>query len=188
MADIVVIPYEEKYKEDARAICLATAGPNAYEPKSTRFLLSTFCDYYLEHEAEHCLIAVDRDIDSAIGYVLCAPDFDKFKHIFRRDYYPRVKGCSFFDVLEAFGSMVLPSFFKKNYPAHMHIDILPDYQGSGLGTRMTETLLNNLKADGISGIMLTVDTVNTGAIRFYKRLGFDVILSLKSCTCMAKKI
>ncbi len=183
-----ILPFEDRYKQDVRSICLATAGPNAYEEKSTRFLLSTFCDYYLEHEAEHCLVAVDTDSDTAIGYVLCSPDGDKFRRIFRREYFPRVKGCGFFNVLETFGSMVLPPLFKKSYPAHMHIDILPDYQGNGLGTKMTQTLLSNLKQNGVSGIMLTVDTVNAGARRFYKRLGFDTVFSLKSCTLMAKKL
>lgn len=187
-AMVKVLPFEDRYKQDVRAICLATAGPNAYKPKSTRFLLSTFCDYYLEHEAEHCLVAVDTQTERAIGYILCAPCFNKFRRIFRREYFPKVISCGFFNVLEAFGSMVLPFFFKKSYPAHMHIDILPDYQGNGLGTEMTQILLNKLECENVSGIMLTVDTVNTGAIRFYKRMGFDVILQLKSCTLMAKKI
>ena len=64
---IIITNYSEKYRDDVRNICLDTAGSNAREEKSMRFLLATFCDYYIEHESEHCFIAVDEDTDTAIA-------------------------------------------------------------------------------------------------------------------------
>lgn len=90
---IIITQYSEKYRDDVRNICLDTAGSNAREEKSMRFLLATFCDYYIDHEAEHCFIAVDEDTDSAVGYIFCAPDYQKYKRIFKAEYLPRVKGC-----------------------------------------------------------------------------------------------
>lgn len=72
---IIITNYSEKYRDDVRNICLDTAGSNAREGKSMRFLLATFCDYYIDREAEHCFIAVDEDTDSAVGYIFCAPDY-----------------------------------------------------------------------------------------------------------------
>ena len=69
---IIITNYSEKYRDDVRNICLDTAGSNAREEKSMRFLLATFCDYYIDREAEHCFIAVDEDTDSAVGYLLSA--------------------------------------------------------------------------------------------------------------------
>lgn len=43
---IIITNYSEKYRDDVRNICLDTAGSNAREEKSMRFLLATFCDYY----------------------------------------------------------------------------------------------------------------------------------------------
>ena len=76
---IIITNYSEKYRDDVRNICLDTAGSNAREEKSMRFLLATFCDYYIDREAEHCFIAVDEDTDSAVGYIFCAPDYQKYK-------------------------------------------------------------------------------------------------------------
>lgn len=90
---ITIKQYSEKYRDDVRNVCLDTAGSTAREEKSMRFLLATFCDYYIEHEAEHCFIAVDEDTDTAIGYILCAPDYKRYKQIFKAEYLPRVKGC-----------------------------------------------------------------------------------------------
>lgn len=65
-----------------------------------RFLLATFCDYYIDREAEHCFIAVDEDTDSAVGYIFCAPDYQKYKRIFKAEYLPRVKGCKKGDIID----------------------------------------------------------------------------------------
>lgn len=83
---IIITNYSEKYRDDVRNICLDTAGSNAREEKSMRFLLATFCDYYIDREAEHCFIAVDEDTDTAIGYILCAPDYKRYKRIFKAEY------------------------------------------------------------------------------------------------------
>ena len=50
---IIITNCSEKYRDDVRNICLDTAGSNAREEKSMRFLLATFCDYYIDREAEH---------------------------------------------------------------------------------------------------------------------------------------
>ena len=97
---IIITQYSEKYRDDVRNICLDTAGSNAREEKSMRFLLATFCDYYIDREAEHCFIAVDEDTDSAVGYIFCAPDYQKYKRIFKAEYLPRVKGCKKGDIIE----------------------------------------------------------------------------------------
>ena len=41
---IIITNYSEKYRDDVRNICLDTAGSNAREEKSMRFLLATFCE------------------------------------------------------------------------------------------------------------------------------------------------
>ena len=185
---IVIKPYEEKYKEDVRNICLDDAGSNAREPKSKRFLLATFCDYYIEHDGEHCFIAVDTENDCAVGYIFCAPDYKKYKSIFKAEYLPRVKGCGAGNETEARLSMIAPVFFKRSYPAHMHIDIKPGYQHCGIGTKLVATLMEHLDAISVDGVMLVVGSGNTNAIKFYKKNKFDIIFPLRSCNVMARKV
>ena len=61
------------------------------------------------------------------------------------------------------------------YPAHLHIDLLPSAQGGGNGKRLLLTLLNALKDAGASGVHLGVSATNESAIGFYKHIGFTVL-------------
>lgn len=62
-----------------------------------------------------------------------------------------------------------------DYPAHLHIDILPQGQGKGWGRRMIETLTTQMRAFGITGVFLGVGGRNTNAISFYRHVGFQQI-------------
>lgn len=58
------------------------------------------------------------------------------------------------------------------YPAHLHIDLLPETQGRGLGRALIRTLLGELRGRGVAGVQLRYGEDNTGAGEFYRRLGF----------------
>ena len=59
------------------------------------------------------------------------------------------------------------------YPAHLHIDLLPQVQGTGAGRRTMERLLELLAATGAPGVHLGVDPRNVRARGFYAHLGFQ---------------
>ena len=42
--------YEEKYKEDVRFVCLNCDGPSDMSESTEHFILTTYCDYYIEKE------------------------------------------------------------------------------------------------------------------------------------------
>lgn len=62
-----------------------------------------------------------------------------------------------------------------DYPAHLHIDILPEGQGQGMGRKLTDTFIKRLRELKVPALHLQVGKANPGAIRFYERLGFHVI-------------
>ncbi len=62
--------------------------------------------------------------------------------------------------------------FARHYPAHLHIDLLPELQGQGWGRRLIEALRDRLRAAGVPGVHLVAAGTNAGAIAFYERLGF----------------
>ena len=172
-------PYKETDKRKVQEICLRTAYDDypfttIEERPCADYLLSTYCDYYIECEPESCFVLTD-EADEAVGYVLCAKAQRAYRKKFLKEYYPRVhwdrkaKNSSF---AEAWAHEV----FARKYPAHLHIDILKDYRGGGNGSKMIAMLLEHLKAKKVKGVHLIVSEDNKKAIRFYERCGFRTLL------------
>ncbi|GAA4726896.1 hypothetical protein GCM10023216_17080 [Isoptericola chiayiensis] len=63
------------------------------------------------------------------------------------------------------------------HPAHLHIDLVPEAQGHGLGRRLITTIRAALAERGVPGVHLGYDPANTGARAFYDRLGFEELAS-----------
>jgi ribosomal protein S18 acetylase RimI-like enzyme len=63
----------------------------------------------------------------------------------------------------------------QEYPAHLHIDLLPEAQGKGLGRKLIEVFNNKLKELKVPAVHLEVGKKNPGAIQFYEKVGFERI-------------
>jgi ribosomal protein S18 acetylase RimI-like enzyme len=68
-----------------------------------------------------------------------------------------------------------PNEDLKSYPAHLHIDLLPEAQGKGLGRKLIEVFNNKLRELKVSAVHLQVGKKNSGAIKFYEKVGFHQI-------------
>ena len=66
-----------------------------------------------------------------------------------------------------------PDEVVRDYPAHLHIDLLERARGQGLGRLLIERLLADLRARGVRGVHLDVAVDNTNAAAFYRHLGFQ---------------
>jgi ribosomal protein S18 acetylase RimI-like enzyme len=80
-----------------------------------------------------------------------------------------------------------PSQIVSRFPAHLHINLLPEAQGRRLGTTLLNQLLISLKAAGADGVHLGINHTNEAVVNFYRKLGFDEIARLPSII-MAKTI
>lgn len=173
---ITVRKYQQKDKENLRAVCIETAGAISAGKKQKEFLLATFCDYYIECEGENCFAAADEN-DEAVGYIFCAENYHEYKKRFKRDYLPRARKTGFSNFLGSWGSMFVHGWFAKNYPAHLHIDITEKCQRQGVGTRLMDALTSHLREKGIKGLMLIVGKNNQKGRSFYKKYGFKEIMN-----------
>jgi N-acetylglutamate synthase-like GNAT family acetyltransferase len=75
----------------------------------------------------------------------------------------------------ALGEMAFYERFKDEYPAHLHIDILEAYTGSGNGKALIARALETMRADGVKGVILGVAKANERACRFYQACGFRIL-------------
>ena len=58
------------------------------------------------------------------------------------------------------------------FPAHLHVDLLPEGRGRGLGRRLVHAWLGRLRERGVPGVHLGTFAENAGALRFFSGFGF----------------
>ena len=84
--------YEESDRAGVHFICHNSEGPDEVPDFSTgQFYHNTFCNYYIDHEPENCFVIDDNG--RAVGYLICAENFYKFKEIFVKYFSEAFKLC-----------------------------------------------------------------------------------------------
>lgn len=179
--------YEKRDKESVHYVCLNSEGPFKGSERDMNFILTVYCDYYLEKEPENCFVAVDEN-DKVIGYIISAEDFDVFRKHFTDEFCPRIKNWEFRRRKSALRSIIPHEKYKEEYPAHLHIDILPEYQRMGLGHKLTDVLLTHLREKNVKGVMLTTWIKNKKGRGFYDKYGFTLLEEMKNCAVYGIKL
>lgn len=169
-------------------ICVRTAdagGDARGKYASDRLMGDLFAAPYVTFEPEHAYV-LDDGGGTAVGYVLGTADTPAFVRRYRAEWIPATAGrCpppadppvtpddAMLAVHHRPERMLVPEM--AGYPAHLHIDVLPPWQGRGHGRALMARFLGGLHAAGVPGVHLAMLTSNTAARRFYDRLGFEEI-------------
>ena len=143
---------------------------------------------------------MDDGQGKAVGYILGVPDTKSFVHRYKDQYIPWLeqKGNQRGDpdkpadwerhmenalrfIAYSPDNMLHEDFpaLLQRYPAHLHIDILPEWQRHGFGRRLIDELCLNLQQHQVSGVHLIMAGANVDAGKFYARVGFrrfDLVL------------
>lgn len=139
------------------------------------------------HRHPDLAFVVETDDGRVAGYVVCAPDTRAFEDWFRGAWWPQ-RGARWprpevertrqdGTLIYAYSRRGGAEPYGDAYPAHLHIDLLPELQGQGWGRRLIERLIAALRERGVTGLHLVASADNAGAIAFYPRLGFTAIPS-----------
>ena len=172
MKMVKVRKYEKKDFDRVRFACLNSEG-GGMPADLCAFILHTFCDYYIENEPQNCFV-LDAD-GYAVGYIICTENYDEYKKIFDEKYLPLTEKFGKENYEWAKTSTLLQEKYKEDYPAHLHIDILPEYQRQGWGGKLIDALSEHLKAKGVRGVMLTTGSDNEKGCGFYRKYGFTEV-------------
>lgn len=165
-------------KDHLRYICKETTGE---ENKKNDALLDSiaviFNDYFTENEPDNIFVAVNEE-NIPVGYVICSTDISLFRKKMLTVYRKRVQNLYPASLFMHFASVIAVFITKKDYRTHLHIDILPEAQRQGLGTRLIDALTEHLKEKGIKNVsVLTVSKKSMG-YKFYIKYGFRKIGSI----------
>ena len=181
-------PMRPEDLKDVEYVCRMTAGPGAQKDPVIGYRLARmFSTYYVRECYDTCFVVADES-DKAVGYILCEPDYKRYKKIFRKVDVPEIKKLHKKSGQQAWLFPIPYCFFGHKYPAHLHIDILDEYQNQGLGSKLMEILFEELKKRKVKGIMLQANLSNEGAVRFYKRLGFKMLSTKLHTATMGKSL
>jgi ribosomal protein S18 acetylase RimI-like enzyme len=59
----------------------------------------------------------------------------------------------------------------KRFPAHLHVNLAPVFRGLGLGSRLIDAFVADLKQAGAAGVHVVTNATSAN-VRFYNRNGF----------------
>jgi ribosomal protein S18 acetylase RimI-like enzyme len=183
----VIRRYRPEDREALFEICMRTgdAGGDARGVYQDQELLpDLFAAPYVTLEPD--LAFVVDDGDGAVGYVLGTSDTERYVRDLRAKWLPEATlrhplpggepgtpDALMTEFLHHPESMIRPEL--ADYPAHLHIDLLPGYQGRGFGRALLTTLFAALNKAGAQQVHLVMSPANTGARAFYDRIGFHEI-------------
>lgn len=200
MPQVEIRKFKKSDENDILNICYRTGymgedltGKNLFN--DIKLFGYLFCLYYLNYETEHCFVAVDKnDSDRIIGYIIGTSDSKRQEFQFVLKMGWRIVLRLFFVTLWIYpqcfwilltfifrvGVRYMSPFFKfgpKNlydeYPAHLHINILPEYQRYGVGSKLIEKFEQHMRENKVLGIHLRTSNQNYKALPFYSKLGYN---------------
>lgn len=152
----------------------------------------TFAVPYLTRKATWAYVLEEEDTKEVVGYVVGTHDTQAYEedvinnwfpiHAIRYRYESPLNNSdikpSDKSYLERYRNPKAYRSFDANVafsPAHLHINILDEYQGRGWGRRMIGKAVEHLREMGLDGLWVGIDPRNNAARKFYEKVGFEEI-------------
>ncbi len=189
--DIVIRPYETRDRAAVREICCDTAdrGEPVERFLSERELVAELVTrYYTDFNSEACWVAEQNG--RVVGYLTGCLDSARWWQAMWWRIAPLA-------VLRAIagGALARAQTWRylrgqlrcgrrsgltrralfAQYPSHLHLNILHEFRGANLGTRLLDEFIKRAHAAGVAGVHANVSRDNAGARRFFERAGFVLI-------------
>lgn len=131
---------------------------------------------------------VAEDDKGICGYVVGAADTAAFETALEAEWWPQLRRrYPFANTQFAAGSLddqrvqfihhpvkTTPDLLRE-YPAHIHMNVLPRTQGKGVGSRLLSLFLDSLKEQGASGVHAGVAPSNADGLAFWTAKGLGIV-------------
>ncbi|MEW6653946.1 MAG: GNAT family N-acetyltransferase [Bacteroidota bacterium] len=184
--NLEIRPYKKSDLADMYSICIKTgdSGKDASKLYKDSLLLGHFyaAPYPVFHPELTFILAEN---DKPIGYIIGTNDSQSFYQITEKEWFPSLRSKYPLPkendisldarIIRLIHNGHVPKTELLSYPAHLHIDILPEGQGKGMGRKLIEIFCKELLEMKVPALHLEVGKRNTNAIQFYEKAGFKVI-------------
>lgn len=152
---------------------------------------------YLHFDRECCFVAEVGGMPR--GYIIGTADTEAYTRWLNREWLPQVrKTCAFscekelhpFEkhLDECLSGDTVPDPDLASWEAHLHIDLLPELQGKGMGRKLMETFFRRCREKGASGVHLGVASENRAALAFYRKMGMKEIKAVEGAFMLGYKL
>ena len=180
-----------KFQEEDRAglyhVCLATgdSGAGAFHLYNQKEMLGEiYVGPYLSFQPDLSFTLVQ---EGASGFALAALDTRSFESTLSKQWWTLIqekysnlspenfneREKNLFSYIQ--NPPLRPEAIVRDYPSHLHIDLLETAQGRGIGKAMMNLLLDTLREQGSKGVHLGMGAQNSRAFTFYTKLGFTLL-------------
>jgi ribosomal protein S18 acetylase RimI-like enzyme len=190
MTDLTIRPYQRIDQTALLHIACETAffgAPVEAFLDDRRLFEDAMYRYYVDHEPQHAWVASQGG--RVVGFLAGCTDSQARAHVFSRRILPSllwkaVRGQYRLGRLtlrygtDAFLGSLRGEFAHVDfdqYPAHLHINLLPEARGQGAGTQLIQAYLSQLRGQSISGVHLFTTSHNQAAVHVYQHCGFKLL-------------
>ncbi|PKL82129.1 MAG: GNAT family N-acetyltransferase [Ignavibacteriae bacterium HGW-Ignavibacteriae-3] len=195
---LIIRPYTGQDFSALYEICLKTgdSGGDASRLFNDPFLLGHFyaAPYAVFHPELTFILA---DNERPVGYIIGTDNSELFFDTTEREWFPPLRekypppddndGTADARIIRLIHKGHVPRTELLSYPAHLHIDILPEGQGRGMGRKLIETFISKLIDMNVNALHLEVGKRNINAIKFYEKTGFHIIREFDFSVAYGKK-
>lgn len=190
MTKLAVIRAARKSDTNAvNSICLRTgnAGKDATSLYQDPDLIGLiYAAPYLFGDDALCLVAEDEE--GVLGYVAGATDSRSFEHHLEMNWWPELRKR----YAEPQGDPArwtpddkrinfihhprpVPGDIVLAYPAHIHMNLLPQAQGRGIGSQLLASWVASATEKGVRAVHAGVSAANQAGLNFWTARGFDPV-------------
>ena len=180
-------PFEPADLEACYAISLATGfegGDASHLYRDPKMMGHIYVAPYVLLEPQLALVVEDGD--GVAGFAVGTTDTVVWEERLGREWWPTLRG-SYADPAEvppeertpdqrrAFmihHPAMTPSAVTREYPAHLHMNLLPRTQRRGVGSRLLGAWLDKVDAPAVH---VGVNRANTGGMQFWAARGFAAL-------------
>jgi ribosomal protein S18 acetylase RimI-like enzyme len=185
MIDPDIRRYREGDRKAIQDICYLTGymgDSAAYFWRHKPSFVEVWTSLYLDREPESVYVAIKED--AVVGYLTgclytaSAPNSEAiFQSIILKHgllFRPGTAGFLWRAILDGMKDKQVATgeLIDERWPSHLHINLLPDARGTGLGAALMESWLGHLKQSGSPGCHLGTLVENARAVSFFKKMGF----------------